>query len=249
MALSIYSVLRQCRQLDQDLFAVSLASHYESSRGYGMTVRAMIQRIRKHKTWRGHADGIFKNEGSFGNGCASRVPPLGAYFAGDLDKLVEQAGLSASVTHAHPEAVAGTIAVAVASALAWISRHEPSISHGAFLDKVIAFVPPSVVREKIAVARDLANNTSVETASKVLGNGSSPTVQETVPFALWCAAKNLLSYEEAIWQTLQGQGDCDTTCAIVGGIVVMRMGIEGIPNKWKSACEPFPDWIFNEQIL
>jgi len=45
----------------------------------------------------------------------------------------------------------------------------------------------------------------------------------------------------AIWLTLSGLGDCDTTAAIVGGIVVLRTGVAGIPVAWRAACEPPPD--------
>ena len=35
-------------------------------------------------------------------------------------------------------------------------------------------------------------------------------------------------------------GDRDTTCAIVGGIVACRVGIEGIPASMRAAREPLP---------
>lgn len=79
MALSVFAVLRQCAKIDQDLLAASLAYRYEQSRGYGMTTRSILRRIRKAKTWREQANVIFRGEGSFGNGGASRVPPIGAF--------------------------------------------------------------------------------------------------------------------------------------------------------------------------
>jgi ADP-ribosylglycohydrolase len=42
-----------------------------------------------------------------------RVAPIGAFFAEDLDLVVKQAQASAEITHTHPEAIAGAIAVAV----------------------------------------------------------------------------------------------------------------------------------------
>lgn len=36
-------------------------------------------------------------------------------------------------------------------------------------------------------------------------------------------------YEAALWLTVSGLGDRDTTCAIVGGIVITCTGSEGIP--------------------
>ncbi|MGD7652056.1 MAG: ADP-ribosylglycohydrolase family protein, partial [Verrucomicrobiales bacterium] len=35
-------------------------------------------------------------------------------------------------------------------------------------------------------------------------------------------------------------GDCDTNCAIVGGIVSAFSGASGIPADWLAAREPLP---------
>jgi len=248
MALSLFAILRQCTTLNQDLFAASLARRYERSRGYGMTTRAVLRRIRQNKSWREISDTAFRGEGSFGNGAASRVPPLGAYFADDLSDVVNQATLSTEVTHAHPESIAGTIAVALATAIAGRPQSNEAVSRQMFLDEVISAIPNSVVRDKLVLARDLRNDMSVAEAVSILGNGNNATVQTTVPFALWCAADFNLKYEEAIWQALEGQGDCDTICAIVGGVTAMRTGYDGIPPGWQGSCEPLPQWAFDESV-
>jgi len=246
MALSIFAVLRQCEKIDQDLLAASLAHRYERSRGYGLTTRAILQRIRQNETWHEEADTIFRGEGSYGNSGASRVPPLGAYFADAMSELITQARLSAEVTHAHPESIAGTIAVAIATALAWQLRSERDISRQEFLAQVITDVPESIVRDKLILARDLENDESIKQVVLILGNGHNATVQTTVPFALWCTSDFRKSFEDTIWQTLEGQGDCDTICAIVGGITAMRVGVEGIPPNWIQSCEPIPQWIYGD---
>ena len=96
-------------------------------------------------------------------------------------------------------------------------------------------------------ARDMSDSASVEFAVSVLGNGVRVSAQDTVPFALWCAAKHLSNYEEALWLAVSGLGDRDTTCAIVGGIVASFTGIEGIPQEWLKSRESLPDWPFNER--
>ena len=72
----------------------------------------------------------------------------------------------------------------------------------------------------------------------VLGNGSRITAPDTVPFALWCAARHIDDYAEAFWTTVSVGGDNDTNCAIVGGIVVLANGREAIPEGWRTAREP-----------
>jgi ADP-ribosylglycohydrolase len=71
-----------------------------------------------------------------------------------------------------------------------------------------------------------------------LGTGTKVTSADTVPFALWCAARHLDDYEEALWTTVSGLGDRDTTCAIVGGIVALSAGRGSIPATWLAAREP-----------
>ena len=81
---------------------------------------------------------------------------------------------------------------------------------------------------------------SVQTAVEALGNGSRLLSDDTVPFSLWCAARNLGDYAEAIWTTVRGLGDRDTTCAIVGGIVALSAGEKSIPNDWRQSRESLP---------
>jgi ADP-ribosylglycohydrolase len=243
MALSIVETLAAHGEIDRDYLAQSFGDHYDRSRGYGPAMHELLGRIRNRTPWRAAARAQFSGQGSFGNGSAMRVAPVGAYFADDLDAVVAHATRSAEVTHAHPEAIAGAIAVAVAAALAWRARRDnvrPMAEE--FLDQIVPFVPESTVHARILLARDLRSNIAVAHAAATLGNGERVSCQDTVPFCLWSAARRLEDYEEAIWATVSALGDRDTTCAIVGGIVVMYTGIEAIPTDWLAAREPLPDW-------
>jgi ADP-ribosylglycohydrolase len=44
-------------------------------------------------------------------------------------------------------------------------------------------------------------------------------------------------FAEAMWTTASVGGDIDTNCAIVGGIVALSCGREGIPVEWLAARE------------
>jgi ADP-ribosylglycohydrolase len=172
-----------------------------------------------------------------------RVAPLGAYFADDLEAVIENAHLSAEVTHAHAEARAGAIAVAVATAYAWRLREAGDRpSRQALIDVILPHVPNSLVRMKLHHARNLAESASVLLAISALGNGSQVSAQDTVPFVLWSAGEQLDNFEEAMWQTVDAYGDIDTNCAMVGGIVASYTGMEGIPAEWIASREPLPAW-------
>lgn len=247
MALSVVSGLRQDGVIDQDRLARSFSEHYDPSRGYGPAMHRLLPVIRLSGVWVSMSRNLFQGQGSFGNGAAMRVAPLGAYFADDVQATAENAARSAEVTHAHPEASAGAIATAVAAAYAWRLCGATPPGRSAFLDLILPHVPASLVRDGIAKARDLPGGVSVVVAMDKLGNGSQISAQDTVPFVLWCAGERLDNYEEALWLTVSGLGDRDTTCAMVGGIVSMYTGLDGIPLAWRQAREPLPGWPLREQ--
>jgi ADP-ribosylglycohydrolase len=241
MALSVVETLRRHGGIEPDHLARGFAERYEGSRGYGPAMHGLLARIREGEPWHEAAPSLFGGQGTFGNGAAMRVAPVGAFFADDLLAAVEHARCSAVVTHAHPEAVAGAIAVAVAAAWAWRLRGAETPGCAAFLDLVRPHIPDSVVAEKVRHARDLDPDASVALAVAALGNGEGVSAQDTVPFALWCAGHRLGDFEEAMWLTVSGLGDRDTTCAIVGGIVACSTGEGAIPAEWRRAREPLPE--------
>ena len=246
MALSVYSLIRQHGAIEQDALATNFSVHYDEDRGYGDAMNRLLPMIYLTGIWRMLTPRLFGGEGSFGNGAAMRVAPLGGYFADDIDKVVEQARLSAEVTHAHPEGIAGAIAVAVAAAHAWTLRRSEPPPRPEFLSLILPHVPPGQVADGLRQARDLPTDTTAPAAARLLGSGYNATAQDTVPFALWCAGTYLNDYEEALWLTVSGLGDCDTNCAIVGGIASLSTGMDGIPAAWRRAREPLPSWPFEE---
>src|SRR5260221_7644639 len=205
MALSIFSSLRQYGEINQDRLAMSFAERYDQSRGYGPAMRRLLLRIREGEAWQEASRRLFEGQGSFGNGGAMRVAPLGAYFAYDMNAVVEQAKRSCEITHAHPEGIAGAIAVAVGAALAVQVRkafQKPTVPD--FLGQILPFIPDSEVREKVRHAYNLDVSASVRLAASALGNGNGLSAQDTVAFTLWCAAHHLDKYEEALCLTVSG---------------------------------------------
>ncbi|HEU4410109.1 MAG TPA: ADP-ribosylglycohydrolase family protein [Polyangiaceae bacterium] len=239
MALSVYEVLAETGRLDQDRLALAFARRYveEPRRGYGGGAHTLLRQLAEGEPWQRAAPALFEGQGSFGNGGAMRVAPLGAYFADDLGALVEAARASAEVTHAHPDGQAGAVAVAAAAAFACSRR-------GAGGRELLAFAhahtPPGATRDGIGHAAGLPEGCSVRLAASALGSGALVSSADTVPFSLWCAARCLDDFEGALWLTVAGLGDRDTTCAIVGGIVALSVGRDALPTDWLAAREPLP---------
>lgn len=102
MAISIVSTLEEHAAINQDSLAMSFARSYDYSRGYGPAMHGLLAGIRERRGhWREEAQALFGGQGSFGNGSAMRVAPVGAYFADNLDMVVEQAEKSAVTTHCY----------------------------------------------------------------------------------------------------------------------------------------------------
>jgi ADP-ribosylglycohydrolase len=235
MALGIFRVLDEFGEVRQTELAQAFALGYDAdpARGYGHGMHQLLPRLlHEPERWPEFARELFGGEGSLGNGSAMRVAPLGAWFHTDLSRVVEQATLSAEVTHAHPEGVAGAVAVAVAAAL--------SVGHELTLDAVAALTPRSAVREGLVRAAEVPFSTEPWKASDLLGNGQRIRADDTVPFALWTAARHPDDLVSALWATAEGFGDVDTTCAITGGIVAARTGVEDVPEGWLRRREAVP---------
>ncbi len=238
MALGIAEVLSRNGEIEQDDLAAIFARNYEldPARGYGAGAHDLLTRVARGTPWNMASRELFAGSGSFGNGSGMRVPPVGAYFADDLDRVVHEARLSAKVTHAHPEGIAGGIAVAVAAALAV----DASITGDAMVPEVLEWTPEGETRDGLARAIDLGLDAEPIRAANVLGSGSEITAMDTVPFVVWSAASSLDDYAEAFWRTVTALGDRDTTCAMVGGIVALRTGVAGIPAEWRTTRESLP---------
>lgn len=240
MALAIVEVIQRHGRIDADDLAMTFARRYRANpgRGYGGTAHGILESLGEGVPWWTAAGEVFSGMGSMGNGGAMRVAPLGAYWADDPQGVVDQARLSAAVTHAHPDGQAGAIAVAVAAA--WAVRRRVGKESGPgqrLLELAVEATPRGDTHRGLEQALALTPDLSVQTAVAVLGNGLKVTAPDTVPFALWCAARHIDNYEDALWATVSGLGDRDTTCAIVGGIVALAVGPEGIPQEWLTSRE------------
>lgn len=241
MALGILEVLDRHGRVEQDDLARVFGRRFDNEmyRGYGAMAVQILAALHRGEPWREVAPAVFEGQGSMGNGSAMRVAPVGAYFADDLPRAAAEAEKSAVVTHAHPEGVAGGVAAAVATAMAWRLRDRaggPAVREE-FFEAVLALTPEGSTRRGVAEARALGDSAPLQDVVQALGNGSRVTAPDTVPFCLWAAARHLHDFAEAFWTTIHAGGDIDTTAAVVGGIVVMATGLEGIPPLWLRSRE------------
>ena len=240
MARAIGRLLANQGRVDPDALAAAFARDYrrEPDRGYGGTAHGILRAIGDGVPWREAAGRVFDGEGSCGNGGAMRAGPVGAYFAHDIQQVITEARASAVVTHAHPDGQTGAIAVALASAWAVMPNRRENGDRYELIRFVLAHLPETETFWRVKKALNVPLEMSPQTAALILGNGSNVVSADTVPFCLWCVCRHLNSFEDALWTTVSGLGDHDTTCAIVGSIVSLTTGIIGIPDDWQQAREP-----------
>ncbi|GAA2498253.1 ADP-ribosylglycohydrolase family protein [Winogradskya humida] len=225
-------------EFGRDHFAELLGQHFEPYRGYGPGAVVMLRQIREGTPWPIAAAAAFDGQGSAGNGAAMRAAPLGAWHADSLAHAAAQGARAAEVTHAHLEGIAGAVAVTVAAAVAAAARLEGQPVD--LLGAVLAHTPQSRVRDGLRAATTISSATA---AAYELGNGTRAMAQDSVPFAIWVAARHLDDYPAAVQACIAAGGDMDTTAAMAGGIVAAHTGIAGIPAEWIQAREPLPKWV------
>jgi len=250
MAIAVFEQLEKHGEVNQNELALLFSRNHQLdvNRGYGATARRILREIGEGGNWKEISKSVFEGMGSMGNGASMRVSPIGAYFWDDLKKVKDLAIQSAEITHANIEGITGAIAVAVATAIATKMKLTGNeISSDEFINEVVKELPDTDTKSKIKKSLSVPYHYNIETVKTILGNGSKIMVQDTVPFAIWCASYNLRNFEKGLWKAVSVLGDRDTICAIVGGIIMMSSDRDNIPNKWIQSVEDFETSIFRNK--
>lgn len=238
MGLAVVETLEESGRIDPDRLAARFAARFkrDPDRGYGGTARKLLLAYGSGGDWRKLSPAVFNGKGSMGNGSAMRAGPIGAFFADDPQRVIAEAKLSAAPTHANPEGESGAVAAALGAA--WAARRAAGLNDGSLYDFVLAGLPQGKVRDGVERAKRLPPTATTVMAVQALGSGQQVLSHDTVPFSLWCAARDPGDFAAALWRCADGYGDRDTTCAIVGGIVALSAGRASIPAAWLEAREP-----------
>ena len=144
--------------------------------------------------------------GSFGNGSAMRVSPVG-YYAQTLDEALELAKISAEVTHNHPEGIKGAQATAAAIFLARQGKTKQEI--GKYVAETFNYDLSRTLEE---IRPDYTFD---------------ETCQRTVPEAITCYLEGR-DYEDVVRLAVSLAADADTLAAIAGSIASATMDV---PNE------------------
>jgi poly(ADP-ribose) glycohydrolase ARH3 len=208
----------------------------EPWRGYAAGPPTVFRRVeRTGATYEQAARGLFGGQGSFGNGAAMRIAPVGLRYHDSAD-LYEMAARSAAVTHAHPMGVDGAAVLALAIARA--VRLDPGgpFPLSSFCARLAAFARTRAIREKVRRAEELVlDGASPPSAARELGQ--SVAVQESMPFAICAFLRSPESFERCLLRATLHGGDRDTLGARACAVSGAYLGVERIPLEWRAKVE------------
>lgn len=160
--------------------------------------------------------------GSFGNGSAMRVSPIG-WLNYSRNFILNSAEQTAACTHNHPEGIKGAQTVALAIHVANAGRR---------CNQTTTVNVKNVIKECVEFS-----GYNINLRREYVINRFDETCQGTVPVALWVISQSI-SFEDAIRRAVSLGADADTLGAIVGSIAE---AIWGIPNNIKDKAISYLD--------
>jgi poly(ADP-ribose) glycohydrolase ARH3 len=220
------SLLKDGAIIEQSLCA-AFVENYDPSRGYGRGARVVLNAMaagEDHKFW---ANELFPG-GSYGNGAAMRVAPVGLMFHDDLQQVRDQARLSSLPTHTHPLGIEGAQLLAVAVALC---LEGSQVNKEDFFAKLKQIAIHPEYQEKLDRAQHAQDLDDV----RLLGNGIA--AQDSVVTAIACFALTPDSFEQVVGNAILLGGDTDTIAAMAGSLAGASLGEAAIPQFLLEALE------------
>ena len=207
-----------CQYTDDTVLTVAVADalmHCEDPNDDELFRAALIERFHYHGEKRINAgfgprfykwlkNGETGSYGSYGNGSAMRVSPVG-WYAQSLEEAEHLAAITAEITHSHIEAVEGSQATAAAI---WLARH------GSSMDEIRSYVEAKYYPIELKQTLDDIRPT-YEYSVKCI---------DTVPVSLLSFFEST-DFEDAIRNAVSVGGDTDTIACITGSIAEAYYGI------------------------
>ena len=238
MAIGLAESITQVGRLDQRHLGDTFRANFkrEPWRGYATGPPTIFHLVERYgMSYSEAARSLFDGQGSFGNGAAMRIAPVGLFFH-DSPDIYEKARTSASVTHTHPIGMDG--AAVLAWAVARVVKLDPQepfpFEH--FSQGLIDRARTPEIRDKMMLVRTLiVEDVPPPDAARRLGR--SVAVHESLPFALYAFLCHPKSFEACLFCAILNGGDRDTLGAMACAVSGAYLGIEAIPQAWREKIE------------
>ena len=241
MTLCVAEWLANDKAFDGKSLLERFAKAYEPWRHYASGTRMILESFPSARDrWTELATAMFP-QGSYGNGSAMRVAPVGLFLHNDLRAICETARVSSAVTHSHFLAVQGAALQATAVAAA-VKGTPDTADFIRMLLKALAYFEglgqdTSIYKKALGrIGQGIAQAIPASKMAALLGNGIK--AQEAVPMAIYCFLTNPNSFEKAVESAIFLGGDTDTIGSMAGAISGAAVGEKAIPERWiKRATE------------
>lgn len=208
----------------------------EPDRGYGPGAAQVLGQITDGFPWSQAATQLFDGAGSFGNGAAMRVAPVGLVPGLGLSAVAGRARRTAVLTHAHPLGQDGAVVQAVAVALAARTPQLGTLDAGEFLAHVGAHAATGEFRGALQrVGAVVRRGAAPAQVAAQLGNDVSAL--GSVPAALAAFLARPDDARDAIRFAICVGGDTDTIAAMTGALCGARLGAATLPRRWARRLE------------
>lgn len=236
MMIGVAESLIKNRGFNGEDMAKTFIKNFNSSRGYGLGVQIVLQRIQKGVSWEKAAKDLFGGVGSYGNGAAMRIAPVSLFYYDNFEELKKIAVKTAKITHTHPLGVEGAVLQAYAIALALNQHPLKNLDIENFLQTLQNLAKSEVYKKKIRkIKLLLSEKTNKWKTVLLLGNGIEAF--NSVPTAIYSFLANYKSFEDAVAYAVNLGGDTDTIGAMTGAISGAYHGFEAIPERWLNKLE------------
>lgn len=237
MTRTLIESITHCKSFDPIDFAHQLATLFDSKKviGQGRSTQEAVQRLIHGVSW--------KNAGTLpptaGNSSSARALAIGLFLYNQPEKMLEAAKDQSWITHQDHRCLAGSIAVAGATALALQSE---KIDAASFIAQLIEWTEPTSeefsaqlrhLPEWLALAPEHAAEAiaraGIESSYQDNWHGISPFITSSVLWSLYSFLKCPDDYWNVICTAIAAGGDTDTTAAIAGGISGAHLGHACLP--------------------
>jgi len=235
MMIGLMEALLEDREFDPARAAKRFLENFHPWRGYGARIYGVMARLKQGLPWQE------VGTDSWGNGAAMRVAPIGFFFFDDRGRLKEKAILSATITHKHPEGVAGAVAQALAVGMVTERRLQgQEIDPVGFVREVskeVEGISPEVA-EELRKIEELPHAEDVLEGARLLSSsfGCDISAKGAVPAAIGAFVLGR-GFREAVLMAVNAGGDTDTLGAMAGAIAGAYYGLRAIPEGWLLGLE------------
>jgi len=237
MTLATATSLIACGGFDADHMGATLAEQYAQEPWQESTseeAARVLDGLRAGRRLEEMAAELFGGTGSFGNGAAMRVAPIGLLDHRDMATAASVARSAAKITHAHPIGQDG--AALQAAAVAELVRMDRSggLDRTAFVTRLQEHAATRRFQDLLEEAKKLFEASPSQIVD-LLGNGVEAHRSVTTSLLAFLRAPD--RFEDAVLFAVSLGGDADTITSMTGALAGAWLGRQSIPGTWVNRLD------------